>query len=121
MSSATGLALDRDLLTWDEAGGFYDHVTPPIVGGNQFGLRVPGLVISPYARQGLIDHQTLSFDSCARFLEDRFLHGARLDPATDGPPARDLHVAVSDHVGAHAGAASPAELSGDPCMFLEES
>ncbi len=73
-------------LTWDEAGGFYDHVAPPVVGGNQFGLRVPGLVISPYARQGLIDDQTLSFDAYVRFIEDRFLHGARLDPATDGRP-----------------------------------
>ena len=44
------------------------------------------MVISPYARQGLVDHQTLSFDAYVRFIEDRFLGGQRLDPATDGRP-----------------------------------
>ena len=73
-------------LTWDDWGGFYDHVVPPVVDGNGYGLRVPGLVISPYARQGYIDHQTLSFDAYAKFIEDDFLAGQRLDPATDGRP-----------------------------------
>jgi phospholipase C len=73
-------------LTWDEAGGFYDHVAPPVVGGTRLGLRVPGLVISPYARRGVVDHQTLTSDSYVRFIEDRFLAGRRLDPATDGRP-----------------------------------
>jgi hypothetical protein len=45
---------------------------------------VPGLVISPYARRGYIDHQILSFDAYAKFIEDVFLHGQRLDPHTDG-------------------------------------
>jgi phospholipase C len=43
-------------------------------------------VISPYAKRGFIDHQTLSFDAYAKFIEDDFLGGARLDPATDGRP-----------------------------------
>ena len=73
-------------LTWDDWGGFYDHVPPPVVDGAGYGLRVPGLVISPYARQGYIDHQTLSFDAYAKFIEDRFLRGRRLDPSTDGRP-----------------------------------
>jgi hypothetical protein len=47
---------------------------------------VPGLVISPYARRGFIDHQTLSFDAYLKFIEDDFLNGQRLDPATDGRP-----------------------------------
>ena len=51
-----------------------------------YGLRVPGLVISPYAKQGYIDHQTLSFDAYAKFIEDDFLGGQRLDPKTDGRP-----------------------------------
>jgi phospholipase C len=71
-------------LTWDDWGGFYDHVVPPVVDRNGYGLRVPGLVISPYARRGFIDHQILSFDAYAKFIEDDFLHGERLDPATDG-------------------------------------
>jgi phospholipase C len=73
-------------LTWDDWGGFYDHVVPPVVDHNGYGLRVPGIVISPYARSGLIDHQTLSFDAYAKFIEDDFLHGERLDPSTDGRP-----------------------------------
>jgi phospholipase C len=73
-------------LSWDDWGGFYDHVTPPSVDENGYGLRVPGLVISPYARKGYIDHQTLSFDAYLKFIEDDFLNGQRLDPKTDGRP-----------------------------------
>jgi len=73
-------------LSWDDWGGFYDHVVPPAVDQNGYGLRVPGMVISPYARSGLIDHQTLSHDAYNKFIEDDFLGGARLDPKTDGRP-----------------------------------
>ncbi|HVA87605.1 MAG TPA: alkaline phosphatase family protein [Candidatus Saccharimonadales bacterium] len=73
-------------LAWDDWGGFYDHVQPPTVDQNGYGLRVPGLVISPYARSGYVDHQTLSFDAYLKFIEDDFLGGQRLDPATDGRP-----------------------------------
>jgi len=73
-------------LAWDDWGGFYDHVKPPAVDRNGYGLRVPGLVISPYARAGYVDHQTLSFDAYVKFIEDVFLGGQRLDPATDGRP-----------------------------------
>lgn len=80
-------------LTWDEWGGFYDHVIPPVVdtdpgrfSAQGFGLRVPGLMISPYARRGLVDHQLLSFDSYATFIENIFMSGARLDPNAIGMP-----------------------------------
>ncbi len=73
-------------LAWDDWGGFYDHVVPPVVDSNGFGLRVPGLVISPYARSGMIDHQILSFDAYNKFIEDDFLGGQALDPTTDGRP-----------------------------------
>ncbi len=73
-------------LAWDDWGGFYDHVAPPRVDGNGYGLRVPGLVISPYAKKGFIDHQTLSFDAYLKFIEDDLLGGQRLDPKTDGRP-----------------------------------
>jgi phospholipase C len=75
-------------LAWDDWGGFYDHVVPPMVDENGYGLRVPGMVISPYARRGFIDHQTLSSDAYLKFIEDDFLGGARLNPATDGRPDR---------------------------------
>ncbi len=73
-------------LSWDDWGGFYDHVAPPKVDENGYGLRVPGLVISPYAKTGYIDHQTLSFDAYLKFIEDDFLNSQRIDPQTDGRP-----------------------------------
>jgi len=73
-------------LAWDDWGGFYDHVVPPTVDENGYGLRVPGLVISPFAKKGFIDHQTLSFDAYLKLIEDIFLNGQRLDPKTDGRP-----------------------------------
>ena len=68
-------------LTWDDWGGFYDHVVPPHVDRNGYGLRVPGLVISPWARRGTIDHQALSFDAINKFVEDDFLGGVAHRPA----------------------------------------
>ncbi|MGH2854566.1 MAG: alkaline phosphatase family protein [Solirubrobacteraceae bacterium] len=73
-------------LSWDDWGGFYDHVAPPVIDENGYGFRVPGLVISPYARPGYIDHQQLSHDAYLKFIEDDFLGGQRLNPATDGRP-----------------------------------
>ena len=76
-------------LAWDDWGGFYDGVVPPSVDENGYGLRVPGIVISPYARQGYIDHQTLSFDAYDKFIEDDFLGGQRLIPS---PTAGQIRV-----------------------------
>jgi phospholipase C len=73
-------------LTWDDWGGFYDGVVPPKVDSAGYGIRVPALLVSPYAKQGFIDHQTLSFDAYLKFIEDDFMMGQRLDPATDGRP-----------------------------------
>ncbi len=76
------------ILAWDDWGGFYDHVVPPRVDVNGYGLRVPAMLISPYAKKGFIDHQTLSFDAYLKFIEDIFLEGQRIDPQTDGRPDR---------------------------------
>jgi phospholipase C len=73
-------------LAWDDWGGFYDNVVPPAVDQNGYGLRVPSMVISPYARKGFIDHPVLSSDAYLKFIEDDFLGADRLNPKTDGRP-----------------------------------
>ncbi len=73
-------------VTWDDWGGFYDNVRPPRTDKEGYGLRVPAFMISPYAKHGYIDHQTLSFDAYAKLIEDLFLHSQRLNPHTDGRP-----------------------------------
>lgn len=62
---------------------------------------MPGRLISPYARRGLVDHHVLSFDAYLKFIEDRFLDGQRLDPATDGradsrPDVREAQSQLGD-------------------------
>jgi phospholipase C len=79
-------------LTWDDWGGFYDNVAPPNVDENGYGLRVPGIVISPYAKKGYVDHQILSSDAYLKFIEDDFLNASRLNPKTDGRPDRRPNV-----------------------------
>jgi len=73
-------------LTWDDWGGFYDGNTPPVIDANGDGFRVPGLVISPYAKRGHIDNRTLSHDAYLKFIEDDFLGGERICviPGSDG-------------------------------------
>ena len=59
-------------LTWDDPGGFYDHVPPPKLDAYGLGPRVPLLVISPYARRGFVSHTTWEFTSMLRFAERVF-------------------------------------------------
>jgi phospholipase C len=66
-------------LTWDDFGGFYDHVAPPVADNFGFGPRVPFLIISPWVRRGHITHTTLEFSSVLKFIEERF----DLDPLTE--------------------------------------
>ncbi len=58
-------------LTWDDFGGFYDHVAPQQIDGYGLGFRVPLIVISPYAKKGYIDHTSYEFSSMLRFAEDQ--------------------------------------------------
>lgn len=59
-------------LTWDDFGGFYDHVPPPKVDNFGFGPRVPLLIISPFAKQGFVSHTQYEFSSLLKFAERRF-------------------------------------------------
>ena len=60
------------LLTWDESGGFYDHVPPPQVDEWGYGFRVPMVVISPYAKRGWIDHDVMDHTSIVKFIADNW-------------------------------------------------
>jgi phospholipase C len=59
-------------VTWDDYGGFYDHVPPPQVDDFGFGIRVPMIVLSPYAAEGKVSHELGEFSSVLRFIEDNW-------------------------------------------------
>ena len=59
-------------VSWDEYGGFYDHVAPPIRDAVGDGFRVPLLAIGPWVRQGAISHVSMDFNSIQRLMEERF-------------------------------------------------
>jgi len=59
-------------ITWDDFGGFYDHVPPPGLDEFGLGMRVPLLVISPYALKGKVSHTQYELSSVLKFVEERF-------------------------------------------------
>ena len=59
-------------ITYDEGGGFWDSLPPKIVDAYGFGTRIPALLISPWARQRLVDHHLASTASILKFIEIRF-------------------------------------------------
>jgi len=60
------------VLLWDDFGGFYDHVPPPVVDFYGLGVRVPAIVISPYVKEGTISHTVYEPASVLQFIENRF-------------------------------------------------
>ncbi len=60
------------VMTWDDFGGFYDHVPPVRLDDIGLGIRVPTMVISPYAKHGYVDSTTYEFSSVLRFIEDNW-------------------------------------------------
>jgi phospholipase C len=58
--------------TYDDWGGWYDHVPPPAVDQYGYGFRAPALLVSPYARKGHVDHTTLDFTSELKFIENNW-------------------------------------------------
>ena len=59
-------------ITWDDWGGFYDHVALPIYNSYEYGFRVPLVIVSPYAKLGYVSHVTHDFGSILRFIEETF-------------------------------------------------
>jgi phospholipase C len=59
-------------ISWDDFGGFYDHVPPPQVDRLGMGPRVPMLIVSPFVKAGFIEHQQLEFASIVKFIEEVF-------------------------------------------------
>jgi phospholipase C len=60
------------VLTYDDWGGWYDHVPPPQIDDRGYGFRVPTLLVSPYARMGQIDHTLLDHTSLLKFIEENW-------------------------------------------------
>lgn len=56
-------------ITWDDWGGWYDHVAPRVVNSYEYGFRVPLIVVSPFAKPGYISHVTHDFGSILKFIE----------------------------------------------------
>ena len=59
-------------VVWDDWGGWYDHVPPPVIGPVGYGLRVPLIAVSPYVKNGYVSHVTHSSGSLLRFTEEIF-------------------------------------------------
>lgn len=57
------------MITYDEGGGYYDQVSPPLVGGHQLGFRVPFILISPYAKEDYVSSTVLSHTSILGFID----------------------------------------------------
>jgi phospholipase C len=74
---------------WDEWGGLYDHVPPPYVDYDGLGMRVPLLIISPYAKKQFVSHVQYEHGSILRFIEDQFGLGrlAASDTRANSPAA----------------------------------
>jgi len=62
------------ILTWDDFGGFYDHVPPPVGpnGAIEFGPRVPAIIISPYSKPRFVDHTLYNYASMLKFVENAY-------------------------------------------------
>jgi len=63
-------------VTWDDWGGWYDHVPPPQYNSYELGFRVPLIVISPYAKQHFVSHKRHEFGSILKFAEETFKLGS---------------------------------------------
>lgn len=101
-------AWDRSafILTYDDWGGWYDHVAPPQVDSYGYGFRVPALLVSPYARRSYVDSTELDYTSILKFIElnwdleplaERDANANSLDAAFDfSQPPREPNIVAWD-------------------------
>ncbi len=107
------------ILAWDDYGGWYDHVPPPQVDSFGYGFRSPCLIISPYAKEGIIDHTLADHTSILKFIET--LYG--LSPlASRDSQANDLLEAFNFSQSPRSPLVLPGEYIPDhyPLISLEE-
>ena len=85
-------------ISWDDWGGHYDHAIPPfqsIQDNEGWGLRVPGLMLSPYAKKsggtkkGWVDHEWYSHDAYLKLIEDLFCNSNRIGYGDGRPQQRE--------------------------------
>jgi phospholipase C len=110
------------VVLWDDWGGLYDHVAPPA--GDQFGpgIRVPLLVLSPYARRGAVAHTTYTFGSVMRLVEDAFglprLTSVDAGAASFGSDVFDFDQAPRPYPGPFSSASERARILAQPATSI---
>jgi phospholipase C len=57
------------IITWDDWGGWYDHVAPSVINSYEYGFRVPMIIVSPFSKPGYVSHVTHDFGSILNFIE----------------------------------------------------
>ncbi len=80
------------IITYDENGGFWDHVAPPKADRWGPGTRIPALIVSPFAKKGFVDHTQYDTTSILRFITKRFDL-----PVLPGLIARDAALKANGH------------------------
>jgi phospholipase C len=95
------------ILTWSDWGGYYDHVPPPSVDPHGDGFRVPALIVSPFARTGVVDHATADSTSILRLIEE--LH--QVSPLTSRDASAGELLSAFDPAGP---APAPADAGAQP-------
>jgi len=78
------------VVIWDEGGGFWDHVPPPQIDSQGLGIRVPMLVISPYAKAGYVSHVRMDHVSVLKFIQWNWSLGTLNAREDQSPDIRDM-------------------------------
>jgi phospholipase C len=109
-------------ITYDEHGSLFDHVRPPSiptapppqaqysVGFNTLGVRVPGIVVSPFVQPGSLCEELLDHTSILKFLGEKF-NGGRYTDLVDGRAVQSASSALDDNLLATGATAAPPSMN----------